>query len=69
MRFRLCIKYIFLKNTKIKGLNLGPHEVHVRRGFPGREDSLEMVGSVSCLNAGGQLARNKADWPNIQNPV
>lgn len=53
---------------KIKGLNLAPHEVHVSCGFPGRENGLKMIHPVSCLNAGGQLARNEAHRPNIQHP-
>lgn len=53
----------------IQGLNPVPHEVRVRRGFPGREDGLEMIGPVSRLNAGGQLACDEAQRPNIQHPA
>lgn len=68
--FTVSMKYILKRiHVKIKGLNHAPHEVHVHCGLPGRKDGLKMIRSVSCLNAGGQLARNEAHWPNIQHPA
>lgn len=70
-RFIPSVKYIKknIQTKKIKCLNLVLHEVHVSRGFPGREDGLKMIRPVSCLNTGGQLARNEGNRPNIQDPA